>query len=142
MYNYERTAKKAKFNPSAPYERALTDIQMQFVGGLGEGLANYINTVTRRRSQSANWTWGFPKSRGVGVYSLNVYNEMQMGALPPTTITLYVKFDKTIEVVARGDDGSTPLNKKFNFGTSAGQAALAVGAGWEKLTTGTVDYGH
>lgn len=136
-----KAAATVNYKPIEKYSDALTALQEQFVGGVGMKTAEYINTTNRRLRRHGEWTWGSPQGRGVGTYSINVYNQMQ-GAEQPTAMTIYFKFDNAIEVYAKTETGDNLFKKKVDFGKSASGVALDIGSGWEKLTTGTVDYGY
>lgn len=140
MYDYERKI-AAKASASQPYEKALTEIQEQFVGFTGEKVMDYINTVLRRTRKPNDWTYGSPQGRGTGMYSIVVYKQGSQMDGGPGVVNIYFKFDNAIEVYAKADTGETLFKKKVNFASTPWKVALSIGEGWERLTTGDVDYG-
>lgn len=130
----------AAFHPSDSYEEGLFRLQSSFVEAVGRGVADYVNTVNRRLSRDGNWNYGEARDRGAQTYSMTVYNEMS-SSQGPEVLSVYFKFGGSIEVVARAE--REPLfSKKLDPGKSASSIALMIGESWEKLVTGSVDYGY
>jgi hypothetical protein len=145
-YTYDRTAA----DPArTPYSDSLTAAQEQFVGNVGAKIYWYVDMLHKRLSRRppyselygfTGWDYGPVESRGTGTYSQNIY--LKSGDIPDLgpRITLYVKFDNSIEIIAKADNG-TLWKKKLSFNTKPIDVAMGIGEAWEKALTGSVDYG-
>lgn len=153
-YDYRRVA-PSRFAAAAthrPYDEALLDIQRAFVEAVGEGVFDYIKTLHKRIgtrkpwseiSGLNSWDYGSVRSSAQNVHAIRVYQKdisVYPGDIDPV-IEIEAEFlSPSIGVLARA--GGVKLHlKQHRLDTSPSQVGLLIGAGWEKLLTGSVDYG-
>lgn len=146
-YTYDRTAAD---DARTPYSDALTEIQSRFVGLVGAKVYWYVDLLHKRLGRQTpysdiygftHWDYGPVEKRGVGIYSQNVFLK-DGGGIPDlgSRITIHVKFDNNIEIVARSENQRL-FNKKLSFNSKPIDVAMSIGEAWEKALTGSVDYG-
>jgi hypothetical protein len=153
-YNYQR-APRARIAADArhtSYEDALQRIQTTFVGEVGESVYEYIGILHKRiRSREpwtnlpgfTSWDYGSVHSRAANLHQIRVYQKdpsLYPGDIDPViNITLeFLSSSIGVEALA----GRARLfAKAIKLDTSPSYVALEIGASWEKLLTGSVDYG-
>jgi hypothetical protein len=153
-YEYQRVASSrlAATAMHTSYDEALVDIQRAFVDAVGEGLFDYIKTLHKRIgsrkpwseiSGLQSWDYGSVRSSAKNLHEIRVYQKdisVYPGDVDPV-IEVSVEFlSPSIGVLARAGGAKLHL-KQHKLDTSPSQVALQIGAGWEKLLTGSVDYG-
>jgi len=153
-YDYLRvgTGRFAAAASHKPYDEALLDIQRAFVDAVGEGLFDYITTLHKRIGNRPpwsevsglnSWDYGSVRSSAKNLHAIRVYQKdisVYPGDIDPV-IEVEVEFlSPSVGVLARAGGVKLYL-KQHKLDTSPSQVALQIGAAWEKLLTGSVDYG-
>jgi len=154
-YNYQR-APRARVAGSAAhtsYEDALSKLQTTFVGEVGEGVFDYVKTLHGRiggrepwsaMSGFRSWDYGDVHSKAGNLHSIRVYQKDPVsypGGVDPV-------INITVEFLASGIGVQALAGRQrlfqasFKLDTSPSTVALRIGAGWETLLTGSVDYGN
>lgn len=155
MYNYQRVRglRLAAAASHKTYDEALKGIQIDFVEAVGEGVFDYVKTLHGRIGARApwseisgfrSWDYGGVRSNAGNLHAIRVYQKdiSNYPADIDPVIDIDVEFlSSGIGVLARAGRQQVLLNKRLGPDVSPSQVALRIGAGWETLLTGTVDYG-
>lgn len=150
-YSYDRSKQAdSRIHESMTYREQLDWLQQNFTGMVGKGVYEYVTVLHKRIFRYDRWSgipgfqswdWGSPRGTP-GSYSIRVWLK-DSPTLPNDiagNILITLKFDDGVKVEAL--QGRSPLiSKDVGGGRSASSIALLVGEAWEKLLTGSVDYG-
>jgi hypothetical protein len=147
-YTYDRakTASDA-YSAHTPYKKALTDLQAGFLFNAGETLAKYADMLHGRLRDGlrGSWQYGTAKPSAFG-WEILVYanNETGRAMLPEGVeplLVIRVAFEGDLDVELVMGHRDIIARKKFPESASASDIGMFCGAAWEKLLTGSVDYG-
>lgn len=156
-YSYDRVATNLYGNPMLSYENRLGALQATFTGDVGKRAFEYIDTLHRRLSSKApyseisgftSWDYGAAKDMDGGSWGIRVWQKdasqyPDKDLDPNIYINLDFKGDGRVSVFVEA--GNKQLLSRTWGGTSSSSSAssigMAVGEAWEKLLTGSVDYG-
>lgn len=152
-YSYDRSPKTAnsEITKFTGYVEAMDWVQRNFTGLVGQGVYDYVETLHKRIGRQdrwsripgfTSWDWGSPRGQ-TGSYGIRVW--LKDSPILPDDIdaNIYVTLtfgDHSVRVDAT--QGRKPLYSKAVDGKhDPSSIALSIGAAWEKLLTGSVDYG-
>ncbi len=154
LYNYQRSpARVAADARHTSYEDALLKVQTTFVGEVAEGVFEYVETLHKRignrepwseLSGFRSWDYGSVHSRASNLHQIRVYQKDP--AIYPGDVDPVINM--TAEFLAAGIGvealtGRVPLFRKtLKLDTTPSYVALLIGGAWEKLLTGSIDYGE
>lgn len=153
MYDYDRTkVAVAGGNPNLSYEKRLSYMRSNFTEEVGEKVFDYINTTHKRLSNRPpfdgisgflSWDYGTPKDLDDSSWGIRVWQKSASQYPNGIDPNLYINLDFSLErIVAYVEAGSKQVFSKVYAGTiSSVSLGMAIGEAWEKLLTGTVDYG-
>lgn len=155
-YNYDRVANSLYGNPMLSYENRLSALQATFTGDVGKRVFEYIDMLHRRLSSKdpynkisgfTSWDYGASKDLGDGSWGIRIWQKDSSQYPDNVDPNIYVNLDFKADgkVVAFVEAGSKQLLSKSWSGTSSSASAssigMSIGEAWEKLLTGSVDYG-
>ena len=144
-------------SPFSSYEEALGQVQAEFVEGLGAGLFQYIKMLHGRLVHREpfsmihgfqNWDYGTPYQQG-DRWAVRVWNQSGGGGgwdalgVDDPNLLVVVDFSHTKSVAVTLRMGTKEIfSRDYSGGkATASNIGLDCGAFWEKLLTGSVDYG-
>lgn len=152
-YDYDRSVVASSDNFAA-YSDRLEALQMDFTGGVGSRVFEYINTLHGRLSKREpfseisgflSWDYGSPKDLDAASWGIRVWQKDRStypGDLDPNIyISLEFKADGKVEVVAEAGTKTLIDKTVSSTASSASSIGMAIGEAWEKALTGSVDYG-
>ena len=143
-------------NAHMSYGVSLEKVQAEFVGEAGATLYQYITTLHGRLAHQEpyasihgfqSWDYGNPGIQG-GKWKIRVWGKSghgggwdQVGVTDPNLL-LVVDFSNNVEVDLLMGNSQSILKKSLSVGQATPSAVgMACGEAWEKLMTGSVDYG-
>jgi hypothetical protein len=153
-YDYDKRVlvpRRLTAGSTQTYEESLNKLQLEFVGAVGEGVYDYVTTLHKRIGRRSpwseisgftSWDYGTPRGGKSGLIEIRVFQK-SISAYPndiDPVIDITIEFSVGVGVVA-DTRGNRILVKRFDRKISPSQVGLQIGAGWEKLLTGSVDYG-
>jgi hypothetical protein len=153
-YNYDKRGmpKLADGARFMSYEEALIKLRMTFVGETGAAVYEYIETLHKRLSSRPpwedmsgfrSWDYGSPRPVGTTGYMIRVWQKdasTYPGEIDPN-IEINIHFMGATVDVEAGPRGVPLFAKKVSLDITPSSLGLSIGAAWEKLITGSVDYG-
>jgi|SRR5688572_7103012 len=151
MYSYQRHARVASDERHTSYAESVSKAQAAFTGAIAEGVYDYITTLHKRIGRRApwegipgfqSWDYGSPRPLRTG-YQIRVWQKdssIYPRGIDPV-IHIDVDFAKGVNIGA-ALRGVALFAKHYVSGdVTPSSVALQIGAAWENLLTGTVDYG-